>query len=808
MILKKIKLNPFGGLTLKEMDFTEGINVIVGPNEAGKTTIFHALERSLFTRTDFPPARFQNEMGCFLPVGGGDTIRVELQLMEGNKLYVLQRSWGKARGSTLTLPDASIISDEEEISKKLKSLLGAGEGTYRSILLTYQTGLTTTLQQLKEKYPETLQSLGDLLRKSVLETDGVSVDRFKELIDHSYDDHFNHWDAEANLPEKGRGIQNPYTKKVGFILAAYYEKEKAKLRLKEALDYEKQMDELTKKLGEVTAELEEKVAYLEKHRDAYEAASKRQLIMARLEATRASMSAMIEANKKWPVLEASIFEIEKKLPEIEKLEKELTAESEEARKEEENRGIREKYGRVLEIKKLLEDAETKLSKVKKITGDELEKIEKAMKEVELLETRQLAGRLTMEIYAKTDLIISVETDAERSEKREFRGRESETLEARRSFRVEHSDWVIEVKSGKEEGRVEGEKNLKEAEDHLKRLCDELGIKNHAEAKELNRIYEEKLSNVTNLRGQMTQELGDITLEELESKMKEIGPEKITRKPFDIITELSNVRKELDQMRSKLKDSQKQLEQYKKIYGSQEKLLLKAGEAVKTEKEHKEELDRLPPLPEGFENAESFIEKYKKTSEEKDKLKDEQNDLKLQIARLEGEAPEESPEELKGIVSEADERFKDTLKKGNAIAKIRGVAYNIISEIDRSTYHELEQKLSQYISILTGKRYQRLDMERGIPRGFIRGDGVLLPVELLSTGTLDVLALSIRFAMAGYFLENKRGFMVMDDPLVNLDPERQRLASKIISSFASEHQILLFTCHPLHAELIGGNIIEI
>jgi exonuclease SbcC len=793
-----------------ELDFSEGVNVILGPNEAGKTTIFHAIEHSLFTPTSLPPGKFNDEMGRFLPAGGGDTVRVEVQLMEGDTLYLLQRSWGKSKGSILTQPDGSIISDEEEISKKLQSLLGAGEGTYRSIFLTYQSGLTTTLKQLKEKFPETLQSLGDVLRKSVFETDGVSVDRFKERIDHVYDEYFSHWDAEANLPEKGRGIQNPYTKKVGFILAAYYEMEKAKFRLKEALGYENQMDDLIKKLRETTAELEKKEAYLKKYKDSYEAASKRQLLTARLEGVRSSMDTLKEANRKWPVLDALITEISKAIPELDEKEKKLINESEEARREDENKGIREKYQRVLEVKKLLKESEIELSRAKKITGDDLEKIENAMKEVELLETRLYAGRLSMEIHAKTDLVVSIETDGEKAEKREYRGGETDTLKAGRRFRVEHNDWSIEVNSGESEGGmvIEVEKSLTEARKHLKRLCDELGIENPDDAKELNRTYEEKLSAVKNLQDRLVQELGDLTLEELEAKMKEIGPGKETRKLFDIITELNNVQSELNQKRIKLKESQEQIEQYKKSYGSHEKLLLQVGEAVKKERELEEDLKGLPPLPDGFENAESFIEEYKRISEEKERLKEEQNELRLQIAKLEGKAPEESPEELKGIVEEAEERFKAILNRGNAIARIRRVASRIISEIDSSTYFELEQKLSQYISILTGNRYERLDIERGIPKGFIRGDGVTLPVELLSTGTMDVLALSIRFAMAHYFLQNKRGFMAMDDPLVNLDPERQRLAARIISSFASEHQILIFTCHPPHAELIGGHIIKI
>lgn len=808
MRLKKIRLQPFGGLALKELEFTGGLNVVLGPNEAGKTTVFHALEHSLFTRTDLPPARLQKEMGRFLPVEGGDTVQVEAHFLDGDRLYNLQRSWGRTGRSVLTLPGGSILSDEDEIMNKLQSLLGAGEGTYRSILMTYQSGLTPTLQQLKGSFPETLQSLGDILRKSVLETDGVSVDGFREMIERNYDEHFSHWDPATNLPERGRGIQNPYTKSVGLILAAYYEKERTQLRLEEALDYEARMDSLLGQMKELTGEIGKKEVYLEQHRDAYEAAGERRLTLAQLEAVRARTADLKEANKNWPVLDARVAEITARLPELEARERELRDESDKAQKEEKGIGLRKQYHRVIEVKKLLENAEIELSKVKKLTGDDFEKLEGARARVELLKTRQHAGRLSMAIHAKRDLTLSVEKDGEKARMRDYKGGEVQNLEADGRLKLEHHDWTIEVHSGRGiAGEGEEEVSLKEAQDHLQRLCAQFGIDNPSDAKELNRVYEEKLQAVKSLRERFKSELGDSTLEELESRIRELGPEKETRALSDIVTELTDVQGKLNQMRRELQESQERVDRYKGSYGSQDQLLLKVAEAVQRERELEESLGKLPPLPEGVEDAESFIEEYGRMAKEMEGLREQQNELKVKLARLEGEAPDVSPEELKEIAAGAEQHFNAALRRGGAIERIRKLALQLVEELDRSTYQDLEQKLAHYISILTGSRYDRIDMEESLPRGFVRGDGALLPVELLSTGTMDVLALSLRLTMAEYFLQNFEGFMIMDDPLVNLDPDRQKLASEVISSFAGEHQLLLFTCHPSHAELLGGNLIK-
>jgi predicted ATP-dependent endonuclease of OLD family len=39
VIIRELKLNPFAGLADQDLKFTQGLNVVVGPNEAGKSTI-------------------------------------------------------------------------------------------------------------------------------------------------------------------------------------------------------------------------------------------------------------------------------------------------------------------------------------------------------------------------------------------------------------------------------------------------------------------------------------------------------------------------------------------------------------------------------------------------------------------------------------------------------------------------------------------------------------------------------------------------------------------------------------------------
>ena len=84
--------------------------------------------------------------------------------------------------------------------------MAAGPGTYRSVLMTYQSGLAKTLEDL-DNDPDTIHSLGDVIRKTILETDGISVEKFKDRIEELYGEYFKHWDLIQNFPKTTEGLR-------------------------------------------------------------------------------------------------------------------------------------------------------------------------------------------------------------------------------------------------------------------------------------------------------------------------------------------------------------------------------------------------------------------------------------------------------------------------------------------------------------------------------------------------------------------------------------------------------------------------
>jgi exonuclease SbcC len=104
-------MHPFGFFSDHTVGFRPGLNVVLGPNEAGKSTLFHAVRHALFVPAKLRKPEFDSKIVPLLPASGGDSIRVELELCKGSDRWVLRRRWGASPESELLLPGGGSLGD-------------------------------------------------------------------------------------------------------------------------------------------------------------------------------------------------------------------------------------------------------------------------------------------------------------------------------------------------------------------------------------------------------------------------------------------------------------------------------------------------------------------------------------------------------------------------------------------------------------------------------------------------------------------------------------------------------------------------
>ncbi len=115
-----------------------------------------------------------------------------------------------------------------------------------------------------------------------------------------------------------------------------------------------------------------------------------------------------------------------------------------------------------------------------------------------------------------------------------------------------------------------------------------------------------------------------------------------------------------------------------------------------------------------------------------------------------------------------------------------------------------KKGSRIFSAVTGGEFTKVLAPLGGENLKVeRSNGVPVPESHLSRGTVEQLYLALRLAhLDTYHVRDSSYPVVMDDVLVNFDPERARLTAEELAEFskATEIQVLFFTCHPHIADL--------
>ena len=806
MIIKELILNPFAGISDLIIDFKEGLNVVVGPNEAGKSTLVNALKMALFVATKYDKRTFDKEISNFIPLSGGDTIQVKLAFSFNEDVYRLSKSWGGTKESVLTLPDGKIFTDVKSVQEKIDELLVLKEGTYHNIFFAYQSGLGATLDSLSRE-PEPTHDLASILREGFFATDGVSIEQLKQKIEEKFKDYFSHWDKDLKCPENNRGIENPYKKEVGHILEAFYEKERLYKGLNNALDYERQIDELNLQIQDLLDEISFLRDFIDRNKEIVEDARKRVVLELEIKSLQEKEKQLKEISQKWPALGQELKNLLEKLDDLRKKQEQLTKELDQVKGYESNKQKVEKFSRVEKKKKELEKEQIKLAEMKPIDERDFNTFEQLHNEIDRLKTSLSAGKIAVTMTSEKSMEFKVTRDLEEETSYSLEPRQPLELFAGGRIQLKHTDWNMNVKSGE----MDFEKlntHFNQVSHHYQDLLKKLAIADFEEGKRAYEVYESENANVKTLKKQYEEILEGEPFEELERLSKLVSQAPTYRSIADIAKDVGEINIKIDQTDKDADSNSQQLKEWGESYKSSDQLLDRVIEKRSELKNHNQNLQGLKPIPETVTNIDEFISEFEK---KQDILKNKEHDLyekRLAYAQLESQGPEETKEEIEIKWNEAQKRFEQVENEGKAILEIQETFDKIKMSMDGQTFDPWIKELQKVVVPLTLHRYTKIRHGENGFSGAERADGLEIPFQLISMGTKAGLGLALRLSMARYFLQNLEGFLIMDDPLVDMDPDRQQAAAQVIQNFSNEKQIIVLTCHPHHANLLGGHTINL
>lgn len=128
------------------------------------------------------------------------------------------------------------------------------------------------------------------------------------------------------------------------------------------------------------------------------------------------------------------------------------------------------------------------------------------------------------------------------------------------------------------------------------------------------------------------------------------------------------------------------------------------------------------------------------------------------------------------------------------------AYN-----ERTRQPAVIKRASELFATITAGRYVRVVVPSDGGEFQVFDDASrATPSSKLSTGTAQQLYLALRIALIESLDETGPGLPVlMDDVFVNFDPERKLGAAKAVAELSTHRQVVVFTCHPETAALFDS-----
>ena len=812
MTVTKLNITTFAGVSDASVSFHPTLNILVGPNEAGKSTLFYALYHTLCTPVKLTKSRFQNTLGAYLPLDGGDTIAVSLMFITDDGEHRVDKRWGSGASAQLRLPSGSVLADDDSISSFMENVLSVTPGTLRSILMTSQSQLTNTLADIGSD-KTTVFSIQDVLRKAVQETDGISVDRLREIINKQLSSHYGRWDRSIQGPEGNRGIMNPWRQGSGIILESWYAKERLKSQHESIILQEEEIIRISRQMSLQKKRLQETTEFLNDHRQAFDQTGGRESLRSKLRESNIEEENLTKAYDSWPALESSRGKLESQIGEIKTSMIALADELDLARKKEKHEELLRRIDRAKLLKRRLDATSERMAQIAPVENKDIIRLRRLQGESEALRTALTTGSSTVIIDARDAMDLLIRRPVEEPIRLRMKKGDAETLSLKGFVEIEHADWSVHIRPGDEDYKKLDRAYRGIVEDYADSLKS-LKATTLDELEERLIRYDRAKVEVAAAKSALEDGLEGEDYAELQGRLEVFGLAADARPIEVLIKESTELEHEGKAASLRLEGIADRLANLNTEYGERSVLLDRLLDVREKRKRVQTELDSFDSLPEGYEGWDEFISAYRQRSKERETLRDDYHLAEKKRIVLEAKLPENSSEEIEVELEEAVRIFANATETGAALERISVATNDLLEGYDTDHSLKLRSAFETNMGKLTEGRYtlgafdpasakkpaSRKVISTGLPFGVAGRPGVVYPYDLLSTGTKDTFALALRLALTDLFLSEVRGFAVFDDPLVDMDPERRRAAAALLAEYSERTQLMVFTCHPSHARL--------
>lgn len=800
MILKKLTLCPFAGFSHREIEFKKGLNVILGENEAGKSTLVNAIKAALFEPTNLGKRDLEKFSHAYFPKGNTDQAKIMLDFSAGNTQYTLGKTWGAGKSSKLTSSEGESLNDDNSVQAKLNQLLVLHRGSWEEVLFADQQKMSSTVDGIQKNKDTinripTLEGLGgglggDMPAQDLLTALELLMTEYKLL-----------WDFTAQGPKENKGIKSPWLRGLGTILKAYYEAEKVKAKFNKLMELEVALDHTSNLIKNNNTELKLRKSSIDAMKLQQQNVLRHQELSNQKNTIEVQLAAMKSVMNDWPTKLAAQPMLEKSIAAINERISNLKTESTNAQKRNEGALIVNTYKQLQEILTMVEDIKARLSANGNLNVVDVKALGIHHEAILQSNIELKAQKLEAEIFTNADVTIQTAQGITPAENIFLTAGETKKIHASGRVSFKWNGVKISVKSALK-SVDEIVETIELNEKAIEAILSKYNLKSLNEFDNLIQVNEADNTQLNDCRanyGRILKEANK-SFEAIKTQSESLLALPMTRSMDGIQKAFQAESSTLSHETQEFNNNKSQIEQWEKTYTDMGNLSVGYAKSNAAFITLNEQLNAIPPLPEGFENAADYFQELNDLVLSQENQTEKNTELRNDFTRIQTQLDNFDTDALSLEVEleSLQTKFERKLQEYKALELAEQKIKEVIEQNPHNPFADFEIETTYIFASLTRNRYTEILREGEVPVA-VKRNNKEIPAELLSGGTAASLGLAVRLAYAKSYLKNLDGFFVLDDPFTEMDEERRLLATQTLTEFASEKQTFFFTCHPVHAQ---------
>ena len=787
MRIKNISCTQFAGVRDRNVSFTDGINVIYGKNESGKSTLVNLISRTLFQNAKLDRRSDKEFFELYFPGTkkgssiAGDFADGKITCDTENGTYTLSKEWGADARCTLSTPDG-VIRDQSKIADILKEALLYGEGVYSDMLLSSQRNTDVSLQTILDasNKSDAKQEITNAVSQAFAESDGIPVDAIEQAIQTKIDEIAGkHWDFVREAPARKAGR---WSNGLGEILKAYYLLEDAREALEEISRLEREADRAASTYTDrdVAARTAE---------DAYN----------RFNTFASRLAVQSERKKAIERIDKELLRITEVLSNWPRLNEKLER-AKELQTEKTNRNIIDVWNLVKEIRAEISDEDLKTADLPYPDADEFAVIKKAQREITSQENKLCGMNL--------NAVISM-----------FGGNAVEVTSLRTGEAVDVSNGLatitesvrIEIPGVMEMQLSPADVDVAYIEQKIassKKILTDIFAKYKVESLEELEDYAQKIEDaktkIENVSTRLSRILGNISLTQLEELYRQVGP--VNRSKEEIDADIFAVCGSAD-VATFITKTETVVDGYAAEYGSVNDLNAKAFDLEAELKKAKASVSGAEDIPDEYlaiTDPDAHLESLQNSLKFKQELRESALTEKTSTASRLDTYKEAHPEACQETVDKAKRNFEEVQSLLNHWLHIQEVFKEQKENIHDNPMQDIADRFTHYLGVISGGRVSSEFPEADKLNMNIYSENNLLDYGKLSEGTKETVSLAFRLAVLDHLFPEGGGVIVFDDPFTDMDADRTAQSCELIKECATRHQVIFLTCKEDYLSALEGN----